>query len=186
MLYGTGKKWCMVGVYGIWHGCMAYGMGGRSTRNPPAAATAADGQPPRSFVRLTAVTQKKRASSSDFHFSTDRPPHAASCILCFGKFVFVYVFFRFLFVCVCVLRFSFFFSGLCSPPPRYRSCHFLLFFAGLLTCLFGGQVLLRDGKRWGLHSRVESLAFLGTSFRTVMQEPSGTTDVELGKKVIDR
>lgn len=48
------------------------------------------------------------------------------------------------------------------------------------------QVLLRDGKRWGLHSRVESLAFLGASFRTVMQEPSGTTDVELGKKVIDR
>ncbi|CAN0357245.1 unnamed protein product, partial [Laminaria digitata] len=48
------------------------------------------------------------------------------------------------------------------------------------------QVLLRDGKRWGLHSRVESLAFLGASFRTVMQEPSGATDVELGKKVIDR
>ena len=138
MLYGTGKKWCMVGVYGIWHGCMAYGMGGRSTRNPPAAATAADGQPPRSFVRLTAVTQKKRASSSDFHFSTDRPPHAASCILCFGKFVFVYVFFRFLFVCVCVLRFSCFVSCLCSPPPVIVHVIFCCFLpACLLVCLVG-------------------------------------------------
>ncbi|CAM9517529.1 unnamed protein product, partial [Scytosiphon promiscuus] len=48
------------------------------------------------------------------------------------------------------------------------------------------EVLLRDGKRWGLHSRMESLAFLGSTFRTVMQAPATATDVELGKKVIDR
>lgn len=48
------------------------------------------------------------------------------------------------------------------------------------------QVLLRDGKRWGLHSRMESLAFLGSTFRTVLQAPATATDVELGKKVIDR
>lgn len=51
---------------------------------------------------------------------------------------------------------------------------------------FDRQVLLRDGKRWGLHSRMESLAFLGSTFRTVMQAPATATDVELGKKVIDR
>ncbi|CAN0019079.1 unnamed protein product, partial [Ectocarpus fasciculatus] len=48
------------------------------------------------------------------------------------------------------------------------------------------EVLLRDGKRWGLHSRMESLAFLGSTFRTVLQAPATATDVELGKKVIDR
>lgn len=50
----------------------------------------------------------------------------------------------------------------------------------------GPQVLLRDGKRWGLHSRMESLAFLGSTFRTVLQAPATATDVDLGKKVIDR
>lgn len=33
---------------------------------------------------------------------------------------------------------------------------------------------------------MESLAFLGSTFRTAMQAPSKTTDVELGKQVIDR
>lgn len=59
-----------------------------------------------------------------------------------------------------------------------------------VTTVWGGarwhQVLLRDGKRWGLHSRMESLAFLGSTFRTVLQAPATATDVELGKKVIDR